>query len=49
MLGPDVDRDDWEDKIGVFPVEKFDKAFDNSDIVTRVLGDGGVLYESDPD
>ncbi len=48
-LGPDVDRDDWEDKIGVFPVEKFDKAFDNADIVTRALGDGGVLFESDPD
>ena len=48
-LGPDVDRDDWEDKIGIFPVEQFNKAFDNADIVTRALGDGGVLYESEPD
>jgi len=33
----------------VKPLEEGGLAFDNADIVTRALGDGGVLYESDPD
>ncbi len=47
-LGEKASREDWGDKIGVFPDETFHDLFDNADIIKRAIGDGGVLTSDNP-
>jgi hypothetical protein len=42
-LGPEVSRDDWEERIGLFAEDEFGALFDNADIVTRAIGDSDLL------
>ncbi len=48
-LGRKAAREDWSDKIGVFPVEMFHDLFENADIIKRAIGDGGVLTSNNSD
>ena len=47
-LGGKASREDWADKIGVFPDAAFNDLFDNADIIKRAIGDGGVLTSDNP-
>ena len=42
-LGADTSRDEWSERIGVFPTDQFKNRFDNADAVLRALGDEGLL------
>ena len=44
-LGSNTERLDWEDKIGVFTEEAFNKHFENAELVMRAIGDSEVLIE----
>jgi hypothetical protein len=48
-LGKKAAREDWGDKIGVFPNKTFQGLFDNADIIKRAIGDDGVLTSNNPD
>ena len=47
-LGKSAAREDWSDKVGVFPNETFYDLFDNADIIKRAIGDDGVLTSDKP-
>ncbi len=42
-LGSDVSRQDWSDKLGIFPRGEFNARFENSDIIQRAIGDNDLL------
>lgn len=43
FLGRDANREDWRDRIGVFPDSEFSELFDNASNIKRVIGDDAVL------